>query len=257
MRMAVCRFSIGVLLLLAILTTSAGAEQQVIVFTCHQSFNSRIYVMDTEGQVLDWEQYDNYRFNDLEVVDGEVHVSEAFAPRTYIVDLQTWELDLVIDDWSLFYFYDLAWDGQYLYVTEWDMNRYLPDGTKDSSADFDYDVLGSCWDGQSLWTLNEDGLMRSWDLGDWPDIQLASPTVLSPPGDSCRGLWYDGECFWSAEALDGQTGMIYRFDAGGAVVEEWEAPAFTGWGACLYDGYPSPISRSTWGAIKASGETAL
>lgn len=229
----------GLLMLTAAVPATAASEQQVIVSTCHQTLNSRIYVMDTEGQVA----------------DGEVRVSEAFAPRTHIVDPQTRELDPVTDDWSLFYFYDPAWNGQYLYVTEWDMNRYLPDGTKDSSADFDYDVLGSCRGDQSLWTLSEDGLMRSWDLGNWPDIQQASPTVLSPPGDSCRGLWCDGECFWSAEALDGQTGMIYRFDAGGTVVEEWEALAFTGWAARLYDGYPSPTSRSTWGAIKASGET--
>ena len=241
---------LAALLLVLPAAGQAPDDQQVIVLTFHQTWNSRIYVMDMDGQILDWHQYDMYRLCDLEVVDGEVHVVDAFAPRSFQVDLQTWELDVVIDDWSLYYFYDLAFDGQYLYVTEWDMNRYLPDGTKDSSADFDYDVHGSCWDGHYLRTLNEDNIIRCWNTSSWPDLQQISPASFSPPGDSCRGLWFDGECFWSAEALGSQAGMIYRFDNTGTVVEQWEAPAFTGWSACLYDGYPSGLSGTTWGAIK-------
>lgn len=223
----------------------------VIVFTAHQSWNSRIYVTDMNGQVLDWHQYDMYRLCDLEIVNGEVHVVDAFAPRSFIVDLETWELELVIDDWLLFYFYDLAFDGEYLYVTEWDMNRYLPDGTKDSSTGFDGDVFGSCWDGSYLWTLGDDATLRCWDIGKWPDIEEIPSLAFSPPGDSCRGLWHDGEYFWSAEALESAPGLIYRFDGSGTVISQHMAPAFTGWSACVYQGYPSSLESTTWGTLKS------
>ncbi len=239
---------------------SAGGvlSEDVIIFTAHQGFNSRIYVMSMEGQILDWHQYDMYRLCDLEVVNGEVHVVDAFAPRSFIVDLETWDLEVIIDDWSLYYFYDIAWDGQYLYVTEWSMNRYLPDGTKDSSTGFDYDVFGSCWDGQSLWTLNEDNTIRCWDIGKWPDIEEITGRSFTAPGDSCKGLWSDGEYFWSAEAIESSSGYIYRFDNEGAIISEWPAPAFIGWAACVYDGYPSNLENTTWAGLKAiAGEGSL
>jgi len=60
----------------------------------------------------------------MAVVNNELYVAEAFAPRVLKVNLETGELDVIIDDWSLYYFYDLAFDGTYFYVTEWDLNRY-------------------------------------------------------------------------------------------------------------------------------------
>jgi len=47
----------------------------------------------------------------LEIVDGELYAAEAFAPRLERVNLQTGDLEGIIDDWSLYYFYDVAWDG--------------------------------------------------------------------------------------------------------------------------------------------------
>ncbi|MBD3277980.1 MAG: hypothetical protein GF388_06760 [Candidatus Aegiribacteria sp.] len=208
--------------------------------------------MNMDGQVLDWHQYEFYRLCDLEVVDGEVHVVDAFAPRSFVVDLQTWELETIIDDLSLYYFYDLAFDGVYLYVTEWDMNRYLPDGTKDSSAGFDYDSYGSCFAEGFLWTLSEDGLIHCWTVQEWPDLEEVTSAAFSPPADSCRGLWHDGDYFWTAQAFESSAGNIYRFDSEGTVIDQWQAPAFTGWSACVYEGYPSSLSPATWGEIKTS-----
>lgn len=241
-------FLIQILLILSL--SSDSRSDEVIVFTCHQTWDSRIYVLSMDGQVLDWHQYEFYRLCDLEVVGGEVHVVDAFAPRSFRVDLETWELETVIDDWSLYYFYDLAFDGDYLYVTEWDMNRYFPDGTKESSAGFDFDVYGSCFGSGFLWTLNEDGVIRCWDIKDWPDLEEVEWSAFSPPADSCRGLWYDGEYFWTAQALPSSAGKIYRFDGTGAVIDQWQAPAFTGWSACIYDQYPSDLSTETWAWIK-------
>lgn len=244
-------FTAGILVSgLVLLIQRQAASDDVIVFSCHQTWDSRIYVLDMDGRILDWHQYDFYRLCDLELVNGEVHVADAFAPRSFRVDLQTWELETIIDDWSLYYFYDLAFDGQFLYVTEWDMNRYLPDGTRDSSADFDHDVFGSCFSGGLLWTLNGDGLVRCWDIQGWPEILEVPSASFSPPGDSCRGLWYDGQYFWSAEALDSAPGMIYRFDDSGSVVDQLPAPAFTGWSACVYAGYSSGLDKTTWARLK-------
>ena len=143
-------------------------------------------------------------------------------------------------------------DDQYLYVTEWDMNRYLPDGTKDSSAGFDNDSYGSCFAEGFLWTLCEDGLIHCWSVQEWPDLEEVTSAAFSPPADSCRGLWHDGDYFWSAQAFESAAGNIYRFDSEGTVIDQWQAPAFTGWSACVYDGYPSSLNPATWGEIKSS-----
>ncbi|MGB2805242.1 MAG: hypothetical protein WBD64_10160, partial [Candidatus Zixiibacteriota bacterium] len=89
-------------------TSTAGRySEDVIVYTAHQDWLSRIYVLRMNGTVIDFFEYSFYFFADLEVVNNEVYVAEAFAPRAYKVDLYTGALDLVIDDWSLYYFYDL------------------------------------------------------------------------------------------------------------------------------------------------------
>lgn len=237
------------LLILCVMAPVSGGED-VIVFTAYQNYDSRIYIMSMDGTVYDWFQYDFHRLCDLEVVDGEVHVAEAFAPRSYVLDIQTGELDLVIDDWSLYYFYDLAYDGNYLYVTEWNMNRYLPDGSGGSTASFDLDVLGSTWADGRLWTLNDDGLIRAWDVSGWPEMSQDTSLTFEPPSPDCRGLSHDGEYFWTAESIESQTGYIYRFNSIGMVVTQLPEPAFRGWSACVASGYQSDLSSRTWAGIK-------
>jgi outer membrane protein assembly factor BamB len=97
----------------ALILASAAATlaDDVIVFTANQEFLSRIYVLDTGGNVIDYHQYDFYRWAGMEVVDGQLYVAEAFAPRVYKVDPATGDLQVFIDDWSLYYFYDVAFDG--------------------------------------------------------------------------------------------------------------------------------------------------
>jgi hypothetical protein len=210
---------------------AAGASRDLIVYTAHQEWLSRIYVLDTNGTVLNYFQYDFYRWADVEIVDNELYLAEAFAPRVYKVDLRSGELDLVIDDWSLYYFYDLAYDGSFFYVEEWDYNRYYPDGTKDGTASYDGTVYGSAWDGEYLWTLGDEDLVRCWDNSNWPDLQEVTENNFTPPSAACRGLWFDGEHFWTAEAIDGSLGYIYKFDHSGQVVRQWLEPAFAGWAA--------------------------
>jgi hypothetical protein len=54
----------------------------------------------------------------------------------------------------------------------------------------------------------------------------------------CRGLWFDGEYFWTTESIDAALGNIYRFDRDGTIIREWLAPAFRGWGVCVVSGSP-------------------
>jgi hypothetical protein len=214
--------------------------EDIIVYTAHQDWLSRIYVLRMNGTVIDFFEYSFYFFADLEVVNNEVYAAEAFAPRAYKVDLLTGALDLVIDDWSLYYFYDLAFDGTYFYLNEWDLNRYDINGDKDGTASFDESVHGGAWDGDYYWTLTDENLIKCWDVSAWPSVTQVPENAFAPPTSECRGLWFDGQYFWTAESIDGILGHIYQFNHRGAVVNQWVEPAFRGWSACVVEATDFP-----------------
>jgi hypothetical protein len=214
-------------------TAASPYPDDVIVYTAHQEWLSRIYLLRMDGTIVDYFEYSFYYFADLEVVNDNVYVAEAFAPRVYRVDLYTGSLDLVIDDWSLYYFYDLAFDGTYFYLTEWDLNRYDINGNKDGTASFDQSVHGGAWDGSYYWTLTDENQIKCWNISTWPTVTEVPENNFSPPTSSCRGLWFDGEYFWTAESKDGILGQIYQFNHRGMVVNQLLEPAFMGWSACL------------------------
>ncbi len=189
-----------------------------------------------DGSVHHYFDYEFYRFCDMVVVDGELYAAEAFAPRVLKVDLETGDLDVIVDDWSLYYFYGLAFDGTYFYVDEWDLNRYEIDGTKDGTASFAEAVYGSAWDGSYLWTLGDENVVKCWDVSGWPAVVRVAENDFTPPTPACRGLSFEGEAFWSAESIDGALGWIYSFDHDGAVLRQVREPAYVGWGACVVEG---------------------
>ncbi len=224
--------------------------EDVIVFTASQSWNSRIYVMDMSGQVLDYWEYEYYIFTDLEVADGEVYAADWVAPRLYKVNIENGDLEIVVDDWNLLSMYDVAWDGSYFYIDEWSLNRYDINGSWDSVASFDLSTRGSAYDGQYYWTLDSDGNIQCWDISGWPTITEEPGNNFDPPSSDCKGLWFDGAYFWSAEAIDGQLGQIYKFDYDGGVIEQWTAPAFVGYAAVVTDRPETGVESASLGEIK-------
>jgi hypothetical protein len=211
---------------------SSAQTEEIIVYTAHQDFMSRVYFLRMDGSVLSYFHYDPYFLADVEIVNNRLYLGEAFAPRVLELDLQTGDLFVVVDDWTLYYFYGVAFDGTYWYVDEWDLNRYEFDGTKDGMASFDESASGSAWDGTYLWTVNDDeNLVKCWDVSGWPSLVEIPGNRFAPPTPHCRGLWFDGQYFWTAESIEGAPGSIYRFDYGGAVIDQWTEPAFRGWGA--------------------------
>jgi hypothetical protein len=213
---------------------AVALADDVIVFTANQDFLSRIYVLDADGNVIRYHHYDFYRWVGMEVVDGQLYVAEAYAPRVYKVDPETGGLQVFIDDWSLYYFYDVACDGTYFYVDEWALNRYDMNGSYAGSASFSEKVLGCAWDGEYFWTLDDTNLMKCWDLALWPTVTQIPANSFTPPSPNCRGLCFDGEYFWSAERGE-SPGLIYQFDHSGTVIQWWYEPAFSGWGAALIE----------------------
>jgi hypothetical protein len=222
------------LMVLLAVTTIANGESHII-YVAHQDWLSRIYIMRMDGSVVNYYEYSMYYFCDIEVANGEIHVAEAFAPQSFRFDPSTGAIQAVITDISLFYFYDLAFDGTYFYVTEWNLNRYDINGNKDGTASFDEDVMGGAWDGVYYWTLNDTNEVKCWDLSGWPTVTEVPSNNFTPPTSACRGLWFDGEYFWSAENFDGYLGNIYQFDYFGSIVDQWSEPAYRGWAACVVD----------------------
>jgi hypothetical protein len=234
--------TIGIFLML--FTSPVLLAEDLIVATAHQDWLSRIYVLHMDGLVKDYFEYSFYYFADVEVVNNEVYVAEAFAPRVYKVDLSTGDLNVVIDDWSLYVFYDVAFDGTYFYVDEWDLNRYDINGSWQGTVSFDEYVMGSAWDGTYYWTLNDENLIKCWDISAWPTVIEVVANSFTPPSPQCRGLWFDGQDFWSAESIDGILGYIYQFDYNGKVINNWLEPAFRGWAACVVTVNRPPESPS-------------
>jgi hypothetical protein len=94
-------------------------------------------------------------------------------------------------------------------------------------------VLGAAWDGLFYWTLNDVKQIKSWDISNWPTITSGPYEPISPPTINCRGLWFDGLYFWTAESINNTLGKIYQFNYYGEIVNQWIEPAFLGWSACV------------------------
>jgi hypothetical protein len=230
MRRAAVALVAGVVVWLLVAPCAAG---DLIVYTANQGFLSRIYVLDGDADVLRYFEYSyEHTFLDLEVIGTDVYVLNWVDAGVYRVDLDTGALELVVADFALDLVHGVAFDGTYFYLDEWNLRRYTIDGTLAGTASFSEDVKGSAWDGQYLWTMDGSGRMSCFDLSAWPTVVPVPTNDFDAPSPDCRGLWFDGESFWTAEHIDGDLGWIFVFDHSGAVMQQWLAPAFDGWAAC-------------------------
>jgi hypothetical protein len=241
---------LAILFTIIVSISAAGSEytkddiraSDTIVYSANQSFTSRIYLLSSDGTVLTYYEYENFHFVDLEVVNGEVYAAEAFAPRLDKINLGTGELDVIVDDWSLYYFYGVAFDGTYFYLDEWDLNRYDINGNKMGTASLDEFIGGAAWDGTYYWTLDDENHVKCWDLSNWPTLNQITENNFIPPSPNCRGLWFDGQYFWTAESFEDALGYIYQFDYDGTIINQWLEPAWSGWGICKVEGnYPPSL----------------
>ncbi|MCF8302338.1 MAG: hypothetical protein K9I94_03605 [Bacteroidales bacterium] len=219
------------------LVTLGAFAQSKIAHTLHQQFASRIYFLNPDGSTITYYEYENYRLEDLTLVDNELYVADAFAPMVLKVDMETGALEQFIFDLWPTYYYGLASDGEYFYVEDWGtLYKYDMNGDEVGTLDFDETIYGMACDSVHLYTIIEDDdTIRCWDLSEWPQITEVPQNSIAKPSAACRGLTYDGKHFWTAEAYDGQSGNIYRFDKEGNVQSELESPSYTGWSACYIE----------------------
>ncbi len=130
------------MLLFSVVPDLASGEE-LVVFTAHQNMDSRIYVLRADGSIRDMYEAFTFYAADVEVVNGEVYVVESFQPKVVRLNLDTGQRTPVITDISLIAFYDVACDGNWFYIMEWDFRRYDLDGHYDSTASFDGEVFGN------------------------------------------------------------------------------------------------------------------
>jgi hypothetical protein len=245
------RKSVVVLLLVLVFITSIVISgESMIIYTASQSWNSRIYILNMDGSLYNYYEYEYYIFSDMEVVNNEVYVVDWVAPRLYKFYPESGNLEVIVDDWSLLCMYDVAFDGTYFYIDEWSLNRYELDGDYDSTASFDLSTRGGAWNGEYYWTLDDNGNIQCWDISDWDEITEISENNFSAPSQYCKGLWFDGEYFWTAESKD-NLGYIYSFDYDGSVIEQWLEPAFSGYSAVVIEDFDTSIENKSLGSIKS------
>jgi parallel beta-helix repeat protein len=191
------------------------------------------------GSVINFYEYDWFLLGDVTVINNRCYATDWVAPCLYRVDLGTGNLTVVVNDPSLLSMYDVTYDGTYFYIDEWSMNRYDINGTKHGTTAFNGTLHGSAWDGTYYWTLNENHVIQCWTIN-WPQITEIPSNAFTPPTDYCRGLWFDGQYFWTAECISGTTGHIYQFSDNGTIINQWNEPVFGGWAACVIQGNSSP-----------------
>ena len=229
---------LGIFLILSMGLTLQSQPADTLIQTAHQVFNSRIYLMDGQGNTMNYYDYENYRMVGMTIAGGELYVADAFGPVVLKVDLEDGSLENFILELPHTAYYGLAHDSNYFYVEDFGtLYRYDEQGEQQSSTSFGETIFGMAWDGQYLWTIVEDDdMIRCWDLSGWPELTEVEENAVAKPSGACRGLFYDGAYFWTSESLEAVAGEIYRLDHEGNIVETYDNASNIGWGvAALLD----------------------
>lgn len=207
-------------------------DSNIVVYSAHQNLNSRIVLINFDNVVINKFDYSNKNFLDLEVVNNYVYALDTLNPSVYKINIETGNLELIIDDSSLIDPYSLAFDGNYFYIVGSSINRYDIYGNFQGSANFDETVYGAAWDGVFYWILNDNNQIKCYDISNWPTIIEGPLPTITPPNTECRGLFFDGVYFWTAEYNSSAVGSIYQFDYYENIIKQLVEPYVIGWSAC-------------------------
>ena len=207
-------------------------DSNIVVYSAHQNLNSRIVLINNDNMVINKFDYSNKKFLDLEVVNNIVYALEALNPSVYRINIETGNTELIIDDSNLNNPYSLAFGNNYFYIVDDRLNRYDVNGNFQGSADLNETVYGASWDGVFYWILNNNNKIKCYDLSNWPNIVEGPFPTINTPSSKCRGLFFDGMNFWTAEYDNNAVGKIYKIDYLGNVIKELVEPYIIGWSAC-------------------------
>jgi len=209
-----------------------GPDSNIVVYSAHQSSNSRIVLISFDNTVLNKYDYSNKKFLDLEVVDNELYALDTINPSVYRINVDNGDLELVINDPNLINPYSLVYAGNYFYIVGSNLNRYDMFGNFQGTANFNETVYGAAWDGVFYWVLTDNNQIKCYDLSNWPNIIEGPFPTITPPSQECRGLFFDGAYFWTAEYFSSSLGNIYQFDYNQNIVKQLTEPYVIGWSAC-------------------------
>ena len=119
---------------------------------------------------------------------------------------------------------DLAWDGEYLWVAENDLDKIYQINSSTGVVIHSFNAPGSepsglTWDGLYLWCAD-------WNNNIIYQINSSTGAVVysfNSPGPRPTGLAWDGQYLWNA---DNALGTIYKINASiGAVVASFDSPS--------------------------------
>ncbi len=115
---------------------------------------------------------------------------------------------------------DLAWDGEYLWNADYDVNKiYKLDTNGNILKEFDTpgeQPMGLTWDGEYLW--HTDYTLKQIYKMDTDGNILSQ---FDAPGQKPHGLAWDGEYLWNSDAV---TYNIYKLDTSGNILEKYYFP---------------------------------
>jgi hypothetical protein len=131
---------------------------------------------------------------------------------------------------------DLAWDGRYLWVCDWDMLGLFQidpvTGVVQREVGLDISMEAITWNGRAVCGASIAGADAIYSIG----TDGALTRLCAAPGTDggTRGLCWDGRHFWTNNLIDW---MTYQIDAQGTVLRSFPTPWINPGGMTWAGGY--------------------
>lgn len=165
-------------------------------------YGDRIYKMDPEnGTYLDFFKHPSEPSNELKYITsckGTIYVDH----YPLVLNHAIYKVYPGDDVWTTFFEPEnegsggIACDGSNLIIAEQDYIYTIGLLTQEETGRNKFITIdayeGMTWDGAYLWALTTDDMMHKIDAG-----RIIEERALPGALKKCRGLAYDGECFWT------------------------------------------------------------